>query len=182
MNILPYEKKYAQQIADLLNNYLPFLPETAETVDQAGGVRFICLDEQNQVVGYIAGYEITNYEAEFPFFEERLGDLKSLILSGTSYYTSHFVVHPTNRRMGIGSRLVKAYVEKVEQLAENIIVVGWVQSDTNSWAAEKSFVHYGLEPFKYIPRYFEKYEVDCPSCQGLCYCDAHIFIKKRMKN
>lgn len=34
MNIYPYEKKYAVQIAALLNNFLPFEPETAKTVDQ----------------------------------------------------------------------------------------------------------------------------------------------------
>lgn len=98
MNIYPYEKKYAAQIAALLNDFLPFEPETADTVNQAGGIRYIAVNELEEVVGYIAGYEILDFNKEFPYFHEELQPLKELVASGISYYTSHFVVHPNERK------------------------------------------------------------------------------------
>lgn len=98
MNIYPYEKKYGVQIAVLLNDFLPFEPETADTVDQAGGIRYIAVNELDEVVGYIAGYEILDFNKEFPYFHEELQSLKGLVESGISYYTSHFVVHPNERK------------------------------------------------------------------------------------
>ena len=179
MNIVPYEQKYAAQIAALLNDFLPFELETADTVDHAGGIRYLAVNEQDQVVGYIAGYEIIDFHTEFPYFHEDLRPLQQLVASGPSYYTSHFVVHPNERKKGIGTKLVEAYLEAAQQFAKTIITVGWVQSDTNRWAAERQFVAQGFEPFIYMPRYFEPYQVDCPSCNGLCYCDAHIFVIKQ---
>ena len=128
MQVVLYEEKYAARIADLLNDYLPFEPETAETVEQASGIRFICLDGEN-VIGYVAGYIIEDIHADFPYFEK------------------------------------------------TIIVVGWVQSDTNLWEAERLFTKRGCQQIAYIPRYFEPYNVYCPSCQGTCYCDANILVK-----
>lgn len=101
MNIYPYEKKYAVQIAALLNDFLPFEPETANTVDQAGGIRYVSINEHNEVVGYIAGYEIQNFNKEFPYFHEELQSLKEQVTTGISYYTSHFVVHPNERKKGL---------------------------------------------------------------------------------
>ena len=177
MQIRPYESKYAAQIAALLNHYLPFEPESDETVDQAGGVRFLCINEENEVIGYIAGYIIEAFHTDFPYFNDELNELEHIVAQNKSVYSSHFVVHPAYRKMGIGSKLVAAYVEAAQKIAQKIVVVGWVQSDTNEWAAEQQFKKQGFSSFKYIPRYFEPYEVDCPSCSGLCYCDAHIFIK-----
>ncbi|OBW59443.1 histone acetyltransferase [Solibacillus silvestris] len=177
MNIYPYEKKYAVQIAALLNDFLPFEPETDNTVDQAGGIRYVSINEHNEVVGYIAGYEIQDFNKEFPYFHEELQSLKEQVTTGISYYTSHFVVHPNERKKGIGTNLVRAYLEAAQPIAKTIVTVGWVQSDTNRWAAERQFTTQGFEPFVYMPRYFEPYNVDCPSCKGLCYCDAHIFVK-----
>ena len=178
MHILPYKTKYAADIASLLNNYLPFEPESAETVQQAGGIRFLCIDENEQVIGYIAGYEIESFHKDFPYFQTELQPLAKLIATGTSFYTSHFVVHPDHRKKGIGTKLVTAYLEALQQITKSIIVVGWVQSDTNQWAAERQFTQQGFESFIYMPRYFEPYEVDCPNCHGMCYCDAHIFVKE----
>lgn len=177
MQILPYEQTYAAQIATLLNDYLPFEPESAQTVEQAGGIRFLCVTDEGEVVGYIAGYEIQQFNQDFPFFQAELAPLAKRVATGTSFYTSHFVVHPNFRKQGIGGKLVEAYVTAAKQQAQTIVVVGWVQSDTNQWAAERQFTHYGFESFQYMPRYFEPYQVQCPSCNGLCYCDAHIFIK-----
>lgn len=177
MNIVPYEQKYAAQIAALLNDFLPFELETADTVKQAGGIRYLAVNERDEVVGYIAGYEIMDFKQDFPYFHEELQPLKELVTSDVSYYTSHFVVHPNERKQGIGTKLVHAYLEAAQPIAKTIITVGWVQSDTNRWAAERQFVAQGFESFIYMPRYFEPYEVDCPSCNGLCYCDAHIFVK-----
>lgn len=177
MQVIPYEPKYAQQIATLLNEFLPFQPETTDTVDQAGGIRFICIDAQQKVVGYIAGYMIEDARQEFPYFQATLTPLTILLEQKSSLYTSHFVVHPLCRKQGIGTKLVTAYMEAAEQVAEAIVVVGWVKSDTNRWDAERLFTNAGCTPTVYIPRYFEPYQVDCPSCQGLCYCDAHILMK-----
>ena len=178
MNILPYEQKYATQIAKLLNDFLPFEPETATTVHSAGGLRFLCTNDAGEVIGYIAGHPIQDYETDFPYFKQELQALKLLVMKDTTYYTSHFVVHPNARRQGIGTQLVDIYTKAVSRIAKTIVTVGWVQSDTNAWAAEHQFKKAGYEPFIYMPRYFEPYQVDCPSCKGLCYCDAHIFIKK----
>lgn len=177
MTILPYEQKYAAQIALLLNEHLPFEPETADTVHKAGGIRFLCVNKSNEVIGYIAGHKIKEYEVDFPFFKRELNALKLLTTQDTTYYTSHFVVHPDERGKGIGTQLVACYTKAVERIAKTIVTVGWVQSDTKHWAAEGQFTKAGYTPFVYMPRYFEPYEVDCPSCQGLCHCDAHIFIK-----
>ncbi|MER1985169.1 MAG: GNAT family N-acetyltransferase [Solibacillus sp.] len=175
--ILPYEKKYAAQIATLLNNFLPFEPETVDTVHNAGGLRFLYVNEADEVIGYIAGHKIKDYEANFPYFKRELNALKLLVTKDTTYYTSHFVVHPNARRQGIGTQLVDMYTSAASRIAKTIVTVGWVQSDTNNWAAEHQFKKAGFEPFVYMPRYFEPYSVDCPSCGGLCHCDAHIFIK-----
>lgn len=177
MYVKQYEKKYATQIAELLNQYLPFQIETAETIDAANGIRFIYTNPTDEVIGYIAGYFIDSFEQDFPYFIEELADLKKRVHGLPTLYSSHFVVNPNYRKQGIGQQLVDAYLEASHHVAEKIIVVGWVQSDTNHWAAERQFVQRGFESVIYIPRYFEPYEVDCPSCNGLCYCDAHIFIK-----
>lgn len=175
--ILPYEQQYAAQIATLLNDFLPFEPETAETVHKAGGIRFIYVNTEDEVIGYIAGHKIKNYNEDFPYFTKELNGLKLLSYENTTYYTSHFVVHPDARKQGIGMQLVEMYTTAVSRIAKTIVTVGWVQSDTNRWAAERQFTNAGYKPFLYMPRYFEPYEVACPSCDGLCYCDAHIFIK-----
>lgn len=177
MKILPYEPKYAAQIAALLNEHLPFEPETAQTVHDAGGLRFIYVNDADEVVGYIAGYKIKNFNEDFPYFKQALNALKLLVTNDTAYYTSHFVVHPKARRQGIGRQLVDMYTQAASRIAKTIVTVGWVQSDTNKWAAEQQFAQAGYTPFIYMPRYFEPYEVACPSCHGLCYCDAHIFVK-----
>ncbi|MEK4627451.1 MAG: GNAT family N-acetyltransferase [Solibacillus sp.] len=177
MQIISYNSNYAEQIATLLNNYLPFEPESAQTVDQADGVRFICVTNTNEVIGYIAGYLIQNFDADFPYYKEELSNLAEYVSEHLCMYSSHFVVHPNYRNKGIGSKLVTAYVEAAQQIAQSIIVVGWVQSDINKWAAKAQFLKHGFTSFKYMPRYFEPYEVHCPSCGGLCYCDAEIFVK-----
>ena len=177
MKIVPYEIKYAAQIAALLNNYLPFEIETADSIEEAGGIRYLSINERDEVVGYIAGYEITDFYKDFPYFHDELQFLKDRVASGITFYTSHFVVHPNERKKGIGTELLRAYLKAAEPIAQTIITVGWVQSDTNRWAAERQFVEQGFEPAIYMPRYFEPYKVDCPSCKGLCYCDAHIFVK-----
>lgn len=177
MTILPYEQQYAAQIADLLNQFLPFEPETAETVHNAFGTRFLCLNDKNEVVGYIAGHLLTDFTEDFPYFYTELQPLRAEVTAQPAYYTSHFVVHPEARNQGIGSRLVEHYTEAVSKVAKTIVTVGWVQSDMNTWAAQGQFVRAGYASFLYMPRYFEPYNVHCPSCDGLCYCDAHIFIK-----
>ena len=177
MRIIPYEKKYAEQIAVLLNTFLPFQIETSQTVDEAGGVRFLCVHE-NDVIGYIAGYPITNYNEDFPYFEEQLMNLKLLVTAGTTYYSSHFVVNPAYRQRGIGTKLVEAYMQAVRSVANAVVVVGWVQSDTNRWAAQRQFEQQDFTSVVYITRYFEPYNVYCPSCAGTCYCDAHIMMVK----
>lgn len=177
MQIVPYETIYAALIAALLNEYLPFEPETAETVEQAEGIRYVCLDDNKQVVGYIAGYHIQEFTKDFPYFETPLLPLHATIANGPSIYTSHFVVHPAYRKQGIGTQLVAAFMEAAQVTSDTIIVVGWVQSDTNIWEAEQLFMKYGFEQAAYIPRYFEPFKVYCPSCQGMCYCDANILVK-----
>ena len=176
MQIIPYEKKYAQKIALLLNTFLPFQIETPQTVDEAGGVRFLCVHEDD-VIGYIAGYPITNYSEDFPYFKEQLTDIKQLVTAGTTYYSSHFVVNPAYRQRGIGTKLVEAYMQAVQKVAKAVVVVGWVQSDTNRWAAQRQFEQQGFMPVVYINRYFEPYDVYCPNCAGTCYCDALIMAK-----
>lgn len=178
MQIIPYSFTYAADIAALLNNHLPFEPESAQSVEEAGGIRFLCVNDENEVIGYIAGYIIENFKSDFPYFNEELQSLAQIIARGSSMYSSHFVVHPNYRKMGIGTKLVSAYIEAAEKIAKTIVVVGWVQSDTNVWEAEPQFRKHGFSSFKYMPRYFEPFQVDCPSCNGLCYCDADIFIKK----
>lgn len=176
MHIIPYEKQYAERIAVLLNTFLPFQPEAAQTIDDAGGVRFLCVHDQN-VIGYIAGYPITDYNEDFPFFEEELVAIQQLVDTGTTYYSSHFVVNPAYRQRGIGTKLVEAYLQAVKSVAKAVVVVGWVQSDTKRWAAQKQFEQQGFTSVVYIDRYFEPYDVYCPNCAGTCYCDAHIFTK-----
>ena len=45
MSITKYERRYAKQVADLLNNYLPFQEENEQTIDEAGGIQFIAVEE-----------------------------------------------------------------------------------------------------------------------------------------
>ena len=177
MDVIRYEKRFAAAIATLLNEHLPFQPEDEHTVDAAGGIRYVAIID-GQVVGYIAGYEIEQFEQEFPYFEQELQPLRDAITTNTAIYTSHFVVDPNYRKRGIGTALVAAYMEEAETLAELLVVVGWVQSDTNAWAAEKQFLQAGFTSHRYMKRYFEPYNVHCPSCDGMCYCDAHIVTKR----
>ena len=181
MQVKPYEAQYAESVAKLLNDHLPFQEENAITVEEAGGVRYVYVDGE-EVVGYIAGYELQNSKEEMPYFEDELYELHQVAQKKTTFYTSHLVVHPHYRGAGIGRSLVAAYMEKVEQIADVLIVVGWVKSDTGKWDAEKLFAAFGLESFRYIPQYFKPYEVYCPSCKTLCYCDAHIYWTDFAKN
>ena len=176
MDIITYERQYAKQVADLLNNYLPFEEESEQTIDEAGGVQLLAV-EDGEVVGYIAGYEMSDIREEFPYFEEELQLLLTVIRERVSYYTSHLVVHPKARGKGIGKQLVARYMEEVERYADVVVVVGWVKSDTNTWDAEKQFVAHGFTHKLYMKRYFEPYNVYCPSCAGTCYCDANIVWK-----
>ena len=181
MQIKQYESQYAERIAKLLNEHLPFQEENAQTVEQAGGVRYVYIDGE-EVVGYIAGYELQNSKEEMPYFEDELHEIHQAAEKKTTFYTSHLVVHPDYRGAGIGRSLVAAYMEKVAQIADVLIVVGWVKSDTGKWDAEKLFAAFGLESFRYIQQYFKPYEVYCPSCKTLCYCDAHIYWTDFAKN
>lgn len=178
MQVVSYEPKYAASVAELLNKYLPFELETAETVEQAGGIRFVCITNE-EVIGYVAGYIMENFNEDFPYFHEPLSNLRAIVTNSQSesVYTSHFVVNPAYRKQGIGTKLVSTFMEKAEQVARTIVVVGWVQSDTNTWEAERLFLKHGFHQEVYIERYFEPYEVYCPSCQGMCYCDANILLK-----
>lgn len=178
MNVTHYTKQHAASIAHLLNEHLPFQPEDEQTVHEAGGVRFVALIEE-QVVGYIAGYKIETFDEEFPYFKEELAPLRTQLTAESSMYVSHFVVNPTFRRRGIGSALVEAFMKEAEKQVDTIVVVGWVQSDTNAWAAEKQFMQHGFTKHTYIKHYFEPYDVYCPSCNGMCYCDANIVIKRK---
>lgn len=173
MKIIAYERQYAKQVADLLNNYLPFQEENEQTIDEAGGVQLLAV-EDGEVVGYIAGYVIKDVSEEFPYFEEELQPLLTVLRKGVSYYTSHLVVHPKARGKGIGKKLVASYMDAVKQNADVIVVVGWVKSDTNTWDAEKQIMAHGFTNKLYMKRYFEPYNVYCPSCAGMCYCDANI--------
>lgn len=175
MQIIPYEQQYAAQIAGLLNRYMPFQPEDAKTVHEAGGIRYIAIIDE-QVVGYIAGYEMKDINDDFPYFEVELTSLKDQIRSIKAVYTSHFVVNPNFRMRGIGTLLVKKYVNEAKKIAELIVVVGWVQSDTKKWAAERQFLAQGFTSYRYIHEYFKPYTVYCPNCKGLCHCDAHIVV------
>lgn len=174
MHIVSYEKRYAEKIATLLNTFLPFEEETEQTIDSARGIRFLCVHE-DEVIGYIAGYPITAFEKDFPYYRDQLQKIQTIVSQGVTYYSSHFVVNPKYRKLGIGTKLVDAYLKQVKSEAHAIVVVGWVQSDTNRWAAKKQFIKYGFEPIVYINRYFEPYNVYCPSCKGMCYCDADIY-------
>jgi predicted N-acetyltransferase YhbS len=173
--IRPLEKKDAEQVANLLNNFLPFQPETEQTILSAKGIQLVYEHEQ-EIVGYIAGIVLHDSYAEMPYYEALLQPLHETAKKEVTYYTTHLVVHPTMRGQGVGNQLVNTYLKAVKQVATFLIVVGWVQSDVNRWTAEKLFVQAGLTPFVYIPRYFEPYNVYCPNCQGTCYCDAHIHI------
>ena len=173
MKIIAYERQYAKQVADLLNNFLPFQEENEQTIDEAGGVQLLAV-EDGEVIGYIAGYAIKDVSEEFPYFEEELQPLLTDLRKGVSYYTSHLVVHPKARGKGIGKQLVASYMDAVKQNADVIVVVGWVKSDTNTWDAEKQFMAHGFTNKLYMKRYFEPYNVYCPSCAGTCYCDANI--------
>ena len=155
--------------------------ENAQTVDEAGGVRYVYVDGE-EVIGYIAGFKPQNLKEEMPYFKDELYEIHQVAARKSTFYTSHLVVHPDYRGAGIGRSLVAAYMEKVAQIAEVLITVGWVKSDTGKWDAEKLFAAFGLESFCYVPQYFKPYEVYCPSCKALCYCDSHIYWKHFAKN
>lgn len=176
MQVKLFEARYAQKIATLLNNYLPFEEENENTVLQAGGIQYICVDGE-EVIGYIAGYLIEDARNELPYFESELTQLRSIITEKTTFYTSHLVVNPDYRGQGIGRALVEAYDNAVKEQADAVISVGWVKSDTNSWDAEKLFANIGLSRFIYIHEYFKPYDVYCPSCDWRCICDADIYYK-----
>ena len=177
MQVIPYHSKYAAQVAELLNTFLPFEIETADTVEQSGGVRFICVNVDDEVIGYIAGHEIKKFADDFPYFQSELKEIESTAQKGVTYYSSHFVVNPTYRQQGLGGRLVLAYMQALSEIARAVVAVGWVQSDTGKWAASRQFEQHGFNQVTYIPRYFEAYQVYCPSCAGTCYCDADIWLK-----
>ncbi len=176
MTIIKFERQYAKQVADLLNNYLPFEEENEQTINEAGGVQLLAV-EDGEVIGYIAGYAIKDVGEEFPYFEEELQPLLTVLREKESYYTSHLVVHPKARGKGIGKQLVAGYMEAVVQRADIVVVVGWVKSDTNTWDAEKLFMAHDFTNKLYMKRYFEPYNVYCPNCAGTCYCDANIVWK-----
>ena len=176
MDIINYEQLYAKQVADLLNNYLPFEEESEQTIDEAGGVQLLAV-EDGEVIGYIAGYAMDDVSEEFPYLNEELAPLLTTLNEGKSYYTSHLVVHPKARGKGIGKQLVERYMDEVEKQANAVVVVGWVKSDTKTWDAEKQFMAHGFPHKLYMKRYFEPYNVYCPNCAGTCYCDANIVWK-----
>ncbi|MCH7321492.1 GNAT family N-acetyltransferase [Solibacillus sp. MA9] len=176
MQVKLFEARYANSVAILLNKYLPFEEENENTVLQAGGIQYICVANE-EVVGYIAGHLIEEAHNEFPYFEQELRGLRSLSMDKATFNTSHLVVNPSYRGQGIGRALVEAYNAAVKEQADAMIVVGWVKSDTNRWEAEKLFTKIDLTRFIYLDKYFKPYEVYCPSCAGLCYCDADIYYK-----
>lgn len=175
MTIRKFEQEDAATIANLLNNFLPFQEENESTVRNAEGIRFV-FEQDGCIVGYIAGINLHNLRDEMPYFEDRLEKLHSLATTRKTIYTTHLVVHPEYRGAGIGRQLVEAYMKEVKKQAQLLIVVGWVQSDTRLWEAETLFVKAGLRPFAYIENYFAPYNVYCPNCDGICYCDAHIHL------
>ena len=176
MDIISYEQQYAKQVAELLNNYLPFQEESEQTIDEAGGVQLLAV-EDGEVIGYMAGYAMKDVSEEFPYFEDELAPLLTVVREEVSFYTSHLVVHPKARGKGIGKQLVASYMNEVKKQADAVVVVGWVKSDTNMWDAEKQFMAHGFPHKLYMKRYFEPYNVYCPSCDGTCYCDANIVWK-----
>lgn len=176
MDIKKLEHTFASEVATLLNEHLPFEEENEQTILQAGGIQLIALVD-DKVVGYIAGYEIQQVTKEFPHFHEELAPLLKTLQTPKSYYTSHLVVHPDARGMGIGKALVNTYMDAVKLCANALVVVGWVKSDTNSWDAEKLFAAHQFPHKLYLKNYFEPYDVYCPNCAGRCICDAHIFYK-----
>ena len=177
MQVKLFEPRYAQAVATLLNNFLPFEEENEQTILQAGGIQYIAVDEE-EVIGYIAGYFIEDAHNEFPYFEQKLLSLRTISEAKATYYTSHLVVNPSYRGQGIGRTLVEAYNQAVQKQADAMISVGWVKSDTNHWDAEKLFKKIGLSRYIYINEYFKPYNVYCPSCDGVCFCDADIYYKE----
>ena len=176
MDIRKLEATYASEVATLLNEHLPFEEENEQTILQADGIQLMALVD-DKVVGYIAGYEIKQVKKEFPYFQKELTPLLETLQAPKSYYTSHLVVHPDARGMGIGKALVDAYMDAVKRYANALVVVGWVKSDTNSWDAEKLFAAHHFTHKLYMKQYFEPFDVYCPNCAGRCICDAHIFYK-----
>lgn len=173
MFIRKFNAQDAEKIAVLLNEHLPFQEESAQTVLDADGIRYVC-EYEDKIIGYIAGIELNDSREEMPFFERELLTLHEKVRMKKTMYTTYLVVHPAFRGQRIGRQLVEAYMGEVKRMAQLLIVVGWVQSDTNRWDAERLFTSTGLKPYRYIRRYFEPYHVYCPNCNGNCYCDAHI--------
>ena len=171
--IRPFDNDDAVQIAHLLNCYLPFEEENEETIKKAEGIRYVC-EDKGQIIGYIAGITLSNSYDEMPYHQLELQALHDKAAHYKTIYTTHLVVHPDYRGAGIGCQLVDAYMTEVKKQAQLLIVVGWVKSDSGRWDAERLFTKVGLKSFCYISRYFEAYNVYCPNCSGVCYCDAHI--------
>ena len=64
MDIIKYDRLYAKQVAELLNNYLPFEEENEQTIDEAGGVQLLAV-EDGEVIGYIANPKMKNIAYEW---------------------------------------------------------------------------------------------------------------------
>ena len=177
MFIKELQQKQAIEVAQLLNDFLPFEEESEKTINEAGGIQLVAI-ENEEIIGYIAGVHVEKFEQAFPYDFPQLQTVAEDFEGGKTFYTSHLVVHPKMRGKGIGTKLVKQYMEKVQHEAERLVVVGWVKSDTKMWDAEKQFKAHQFEREIFIPQYFEPYNVYCPNCNGKCICDATILYKK----
>ena len=89
MQVKPYEAQYAERVAKLLNEHLPFQEENAVTVEEAGGVRYVYIDGE-EVVGYIAGYELQNSKEEMPYFEDELYEIHQVAAEKNDFLYKSF--------------------------------------------------------------------------------------------
>lgn len=131
---------------DLNQDNCPKHPSNCTTTwvedDFARGVKYFVVESEDRIIGCMA-------------LEKA---------SGQTCYLERLAVIPAKRKQGVGTLLVKDFVEKVRDSGMNTIGIGIIskQEDLKNWYQKLGFVETGQKSFEHLPFdvAFMEYKVD----------------------